>query len=223
MARSQIVSNAKEFVKKLDDVSSLYHRGVLESLAVSADLARNRAVTEFMNPRSRKRTFHYEYWSPPPGTRDGTDRLIDNRTYRVKVYEKSDKLYIKSGRLADALQTNGAWNIKKNMTESRFAGSGRGGKHWLAWIRPQSSGNTVSYLLRMSLTEAGDPLMRYRILHEKGGAMRRDVQGKTWEERKQYRIPARPFLGPAKNKSFADNVYGAELFKRMKRVESVKI
>ena len=216
MARSPVVSNAKEFVKRLDGVSAAYHRGVVGSMATSADLARNRAVTEHMNPRGRKPSFRYEYVNMRTPT--GGEYV-----QRRKVVEKSDKLFVKTGRLADALQTKGSWNLKKNLTESRFSGTGRGARHWLAWIRPQASGNTHSYLMRLSLTEAGDPMMKYRILHEKGGVMRRNVSGQSFAERRQFLIQGRPFLGPSINKTFSDRVYGGELFKRLRGVEAMPL
>lgn len=216
MARSEVKSNAKEFVKRLDAVSKAYHIGVLSSIATSIDMARQLAVSGYMNPRGAKPSFHYEFntvtW--PSGKK---------YTYRNKVFDKSPKLFIRSGRLANVLTMAGTWDKNKMGSESRFRGSGADAKHVMSWIRPQHSGGVNSYLSRYSITEKGDAGIKYRVLHEKGGVMRRDVSGNNFNDRRGSLIRARPFFQPAMNAKFSENIYGAELWKYLRKAEAIPL
>ena len=97
-----------------------------------------------------------------------------------KVKARPDKLTIRSGKLANIMRHQGQWNVPRSLAEARL----KAGQNLLFWIRPQIKSDRAEYMARLSVVEAGDAGVKYRVNHEARGD-RRGVR--------------RPFLAPAIN------------------------
>lgn len=181
VATNRILSNAKEFVKTLDNAQLEIHRSVLVGMSEYVDTVRNTAVTRFMIPNKFKST-----------TVVRTDKRGDlvafvrnsrgflNRHTKMQP-SRPGILTIRTGWLSNVISQKGDWKINRKATEIKFNGSGRDAKNALLWVRPQSNG----YLARMTFGKndnSGEGFLSMRLKHEKGG---RGGSG------------ARPFIRPA--------------------------
>lgn len=163
MATNRILSNAKEFVKTLDEADKRLHRDAMLGIADWMEEVRVAAVDNFIVPNKYKsRTAYIKdkngNWQAkivyPNGGRGALSRV-----------QKTDpsRMTTRTGLLAATISANGTWKANRDnsqMTWKKSTGSrvktivtdGEDlGKHVLMWVRPQK----VGYLVRFTFGKGG--------------------------------------------------------------------
>lgn len=165
MATNRILSNAREFVKKLDAVEKQLLREKMMGIADWMDKVRQSAVNDFMEPNKYKSTTFVRK------NRQGDLVAFvryDGRIYPHRRLQKPvrNKVTIRTGTLAKAVTAPGRWQVNRPGTENKFNGQGQFGKTVLMWIRPQSNG----LLCRFTFGKGKSiPFLEYRLAHNRKG------------------------------------------------------
>ncbi|MCE5224322.1 MAG: hypothetical protein LLG05_00485 [Porphyromonadaceae bacterium] len=179
MATNRILSNAKEFIKKLDEVQIEIHKSVLIGISEWMDDVRNNAVDKYMIPnRFASNTILINV--------KGTARpyvRINGKLYRLSTLQKSvpGRVTIRTGMLASIIKQPGTWKINRKATEIKFNGTGKFGRNALLWVRPQLDGYLARFTFGKGTEGSNDPIT-VRLNNESGG---------------KFGAHRRPFLKPA--------------------------
>lgn len=183
---TEIKTNQKAFLAKLQKEAILYHKRLMEGIALNADEIRRRAWKKYM---VRAGALGYEQ---EPG-------------FKRSPKTHPTKLLIRTGRLKRILDSPGKWHIPRTATQARLKASSQ---HLLFTITPQLTSKTWFYLLNMRIMPRGDKLIHHRLTHEKGkgkfppdsGNLRAVYQVTETKEGKIKRtrlIRPRPFFEPS--------------------------
>ena len=144
MATNRILSNAKEFIKKLDETQIEIHKSVLIGVSEWMDDVRNNAVDKYMIPNefASNTILMNVKGIIRPYVR------INGKLYSLSTLQKSvpNRVTIRTGMLASIIKQPGTWKINRKATEIKFNGTGKFGRHALLWVRPQLDG----YLARFT-------------------------------------------------------------------------
>jgi hypothetical protein len=191
MATNRILTNAKEFVKSLDEAQLKIHRETLIGISSWADLVRDKAVADHMEQNKFK--------SQTVIRRNKQGDVVayvitGNGLRRHTLMQKpvAAKLTIRTGRLASIVKAQGTWQTNKKATEIKFTGKGEAGSHVLMWVRPQMG---KGYQVRFTFG--------------KGGA-------NTFLEYRLRKAKQRPFLPPSIAAN--ENKFDATVWKRLQPV-----
>lgn len=151
MAKSAIRVNADAFIKSLDQQQLIRHQGIMVSLQKYVDRALESAYTKHIIKGK------FRSGSMKPG-----------RMYRLQPSDPT-RLTSRTGLLYYMLSINAGWNPSK---PTKIQGETRLRSHPAikAWVRPQQSGTSFFYLIR--LTMSGDTDVENRIRNEKTGDRR---------------------------------------------------
>lgn len=176
MATNRILSNAKEFVKSLDEAQLKIHRETLNGISEWSDLVREKAVSDFMEPNKfksqtiirRNKNGDVVAW-----VRTDNGGLVRHTKKQKAVAQRPTT---RTGRLASVVIAKGNWKVNRKATEIKFTGKGEAGSHVLMWVRPQSNG----YLVRFTFGKGSTGKTGDSFLH-----------GRLWQAKK------RPFVEPA--------------------------
>jgi len=173
MATNRILTNAKEFVKSLDEAQLKIHRETLIGISEWADLVRNKSVTDHMEQNKFKSETVIRRGSLTKKTDKNGNEVGIGRDYIAYVGTRNglrahilvqkpvaDKLTIRTGRLASIVKAQGTWQTNKKATEIKFTGKGETGSHVLMWVRPQMG---KGYQVRFTFGKGGDAFLEYRL------------------------------------------------------------
>lgn len=147
MAKSQVSLNADEFLKNLSIQQKRYLKTIMGNVSKSLDSIRMRAADKYIISRTA-------------GFISG--KFSMSRLYKLQPTDKY-RLTERTGRLKKILKSPGSW--KTTFKQSRLQAD----PHLLFWIKPQSSGSSSSFLIRLSVTEKGDKGVGFRIKNETKG------------------------------------------------------
>lgn len=209
MATNRILSNAKEFIKSLDDTEKMLHQRAMEGIAGWMDEVRHVAVDKFMipnkyrnitiikkNEKSGDIEAHYKSTQQTDPYRPWYWGKLRPISWRQKT--DFDRLTIRTGYLASVVKSDGYWKANRDWSEykwiSRYKSKIKGegldpGESVLLWVRPQKNG----YMTRFTFGKGnyGKPL-QYRL----------------------NRAKERPFLQPAIKAT--ENRFDVTVWRRLK-------
>lgn len=188
MATNRLLTNAKEYIKRLDDEGKKLNRETMQGISDWMDKVRSVAVSEYMEPNKYKsQTIVRENRHRDVVAYVNDDGKIRPHNRLQKPIPK--KTTIRTGTLSGTISARGTWQVNRSGTENKFSGMGRLGKTVLMWVRPQSDG----YLMRFTFGKGGDKFMEYRLRHNR----------------------TRPFIEPAIRLN--NMVFDATIYKRINR------
>jgi hypothetical protein len=161
MAKSRVVSNAKEFARAIDKVGQEYGRQVMTAMSYTIDEGRELAAQEIIPSNIPGRVVRwYGGRARAMGLKEderGRRRMVD--AYKIQKAVPG-KVTERTGLLGKTLRTKGSWNI--TTSRARFTAP-----HWGINIRPQAEGKTISFVANIRLHESGPVSdMRGRLLQE---------------------------------------------------------
>lgn len=178
---SQIITNAKDFTKRIDRAANKYNLDVMRGMAGMADNALLLARRNIIDAPARGAVKD-----------ENTGRFVRQK----KTYHPT-KLTNRTGLLRAKLDA-GRWRFTKSISRPIS------GNNVNAWIRPQKSGNSFSYMMQLGLVPRGITAIEMRLRHEDGRG--RDKFG--------FPRKKRPFFTPGVQDSFKE--MDKEMFDKLK-------
>lgn len=143
---TEIKTNQKAFLAKLDKESKAYHKRIMEGIAANADEIRHRAWRKYM-------------------IRQGALGFKKVQGFRDVPVTHKTKLLIRSGRLKRILNSPGKWSIPRTVRQARLRATSQ---HLLFTIVPQKNPKTWHYILNLRIMPRGDEGIKHRLNHETG-------------------------------------------------------
>lgn len=178
MATNRLLSNAKEFVKSLDDTEKMLHRRAMEGIALWMDDVRTVAVNKFIVPNKfRDITIVKKHESgdirahfKSSAKTDPARPWLWGRLRPISALQKAvpDRLTSRTGLLASVISSDGTWKANRDFSEykwvSKYKSKIKGdsidpGESVLLWVRPQKNG----YLSRFTFGKGNNKYLKHRL------------------------------------------------------------
>lgn len=163
MATNRILSNAKEFVKSLDDAEKALHQRAMLGISDWMEEVRIAAVDKFIVPNNYKN--RTAYIKKKDGTWEAKFIYPNGGKGSLSRVQKKDptRMTTRTGLLAAVISANGTWKANRDYSELKWVKGNSSrvrtivtdeqdpGQHVLMWVRPQKNG----YMSRFTFGKGG--------------------------------------------------------------------